>query len=163
MSQSTKIHHYDHTLRTATMVNQSLCNQTMYFYPVPPKEALTIEALYLHFKMTIDAGVPAPSRILEYIGIANERPGFYMDEPAELKKLDVNLLANGSRVIEGRYNLTPLLTKENVGYREYFDDADGGNYTYIVFRLGPAFQELSLAGIMDLCKTDAVYTTKGIR
>ncbi len=163
MSKSTKIHHYDHTLRTATMVNQYLCNQAMYFYPVPPKEAITIENLNLYFKMTIDAAVPAPQRVLQWIGIANERPYSYKDQPARLKKIDVNMLADANRVIEGRLNLSSLLTKTDIGYREYFDDALDGNYTYVVFMLGPAFQELSAGGIMNICKTDAIYTTKGIR
>lgn len=164
MSKSTKVHHYDHTLRSVTMANAALCNHAMYFYPVPPKEALTIENLELYFKMTIDAGVPAADRVLEYIGIANERPNFYLDQPAELRKLELNLLADPStRVIEGRYNLSTLLTKDHVGYREYFDDATAGNYTYIVFMLGPAFQGLTASGIMNICKTDATYTTKGIR
>lgn len=164
MSQSTKVHHYDHTLRTATMVNQALCNQAMYFYPVPPKEAITIENLNLYFKMTIDAAVPAGQRVLQWIGIANERPNWYLDSPARLKKLEVNMLADPvTRVIEGRLNLSSLLTKTDIGYRDYFDDALDGNYTYIVFMLGPAFQDLSAGGIMNICKTDAIYTTKGIR
>lgn len=163
MSKSTKVHYYDHTLRTATMANAALCNQAMYFYPVPPKEAITIERLELYFKMTLDASVPAPQRVLEWIGIANERPLFYKDLPSELRKIDLNLVADANRVVEGRFNLTPLLTKDHVGYRENFSDATGDDYTYIVFMLGPAFQELTAAGIMNICKTDAVYTTKGIR
>lgn len=166
MGKSTKVHFYDHTLRTATMINGFLCNQAMFFYPVPPKEALTVENLQLHFKMTLDTtGLLAPGdRILKWVGIASARPAWYLDPIPGLRKLDLNLVADPvTRVIEKRIDLTPLLNKKNVGYREYFADPVGENFTYIVFMLGDKFQEVSAAGIMDLCKTDTLYTTTGIR
>ena len=164
MSQSTKVHFYDHTLRSAATALLSLCRDKAYFYLVAPKNAQTIENMYLHLKITFDAGVPIGDRVIKYIGIGNEFPLFIQDDPSGyFNKLDLNLAADAvTRKIDLKLNLTPLLNKENAGWRDRFN-TDGDNLTYIIIKTADANRDVSTVASVELCKVDALYTTTGIR
>lgn len=164
MSQSTKVHFYDHTLRSAALAGGSLCRDKAYFYLVPPKNAQTIENMYLHLKITFDVAIPVGNRVLQYIGIGNEYPLFIQDDPSGyFNKLDLNLAADGvTRKIDLRLNLTPLLKKDNAGWRDRFN-IDGPNLTYVIIKTADGNRDISTVATVELCKVDALYTTTGIR
>lgn len=163
MSQSTKVHFYEHTLRSAAATELSLCRDKAYFYLVAPKNAQTIENMYLHLKMTFDAGVPSANRVLQYIGVGNEYPFFIESDPSGyFNKLDLNLAADAvTRKIDLRLNITPLLKKENAGWRDRFNAED--NLTYIIIKTADANRDINTVASVELCKVDALYTTTGIR
>lgn len=163
MSQSTKVHFYDHTLRSAAATGLSLCRDKAYFYLVAPKNAQTIENMYLHLKMTFDAGVASPARVLQYIGVGNEFPASIELEPSGyFNKLDLNLAADPvTRKIDLRLNITPLLKKENAGWRDRFNAEP--DLTYIIIKTADANRDVSTVASVELCKVDALYTTTGIR
>ena len=163
MSQSTKVHFYDHTLRSAAATGLSLCRDKAYFYLVAPKNAQTIENMYLHLKITFDAGVAAPNRVLQYIGVGNEYPLDIADDPSGyFNKLDLNLAADAvTRKIDLRLNITPLLKKENAGWRDRFNAEP--DLTYIIIKTADANRDVTTVASVELCKVDALYTTTGIR
>ena len=163
MSETTKGHYYDHTLSSAATAQLSLCRDKAYFYLVAPKNAQTIENMYMHLKVTFDAAVPIGNRVITYIGIGNEFPLNITDEPSGyFNKLDLNLAADAvTRKIDLRLNLTPLLKKENAGWRDRFNaDTD---LTYIIIKTADANRDVSTVASVELCKVDALYTTTGIR
>lgn len=163
MSQSTKVHFYEHTLRSAAATGLSLCRDKAYFYLVAPKNAQTIENMYLHLKMTFDAAVPAPNRVLQYIGVGNEYPLLIEQDPSGyFNKLDLNLAADAvTRKIDLRLNITPLLKKENAGWRDRFNAEP--DLTYIIIKTADANRDVTTVASVELCKVDALYTTTGIR
>jgi len=162
MSISTKVHWYPHTLRSVAMAGNNLCQDKAFFYVVPPREALTIENLYLHLKLTFDAAVPIGDRKLQYIGICDEIPLLITQDPNYFRKLDLNMAADPvTRKLELRLNLTSLLNKENAGWRDRFEE--GTDLTYIIIKTVDNTRGISNVATIDLCKADALYTTQGIR
>lgn len=164
MSRSTKVHFYDHTLRSAAATGLSLCRDKAYFYLVPPKKAQTVENMYLHLKMTFDAAIPSGQRVLQYIGIGNEFPLFIENDPSGyFNKLDLNLAADPTtRKIDLRLNLTPLLKKTNAGWRDR-TNIDGPNLTYVIIKTADGNRDINTVASVELCKVDALYTTTGIQ
>lgn len=139
-----------------------MCQDKTYFYVVPPEKALTIENLFVHLKLTFDAGIASGNRKLEYIGIGNELPLFVEDDPTFFRKIDFNLSADANRKIDVKIDLSHLLNKENAGYRDYFGDIPD-NLTYVIIKTAAGNRGVSNVGTINLCKIDAQYTTEGIR
>lgn len=163
MSESSKVHVFPHTVRTIAAANASMCQDKIYFYPVPPDRSLTIENLFVHLKFTFDAGVSAPNRTLEYIGIGNELPLFIQNDPSRFRKVDLNVAADGNRKIDVKLDLSHLLEKSHVGYRELFDDGIATDLTYVIIKFNGANRGVGNTGTINLCKIDTQYTTEGIR
>lgn len=163
MSKSTKVHFYDHTMRSSALVGGGFCRDKAYFYLVPPKNAQTIEYMYLHLRVQFDSGVPAAQRKIQYVGIGNEYPMFIEQDPSGyFNKLDLDLAADASRYINLRLNLTPLLKKDNAGWRDRFN-VDGNNLTYVIIKTPDLNRDISNVATVQICKVDALYTTKGIQ
>lgn len=159
---ASKNHFYPFTLRLATLSNIAFCRDKFYMYPVPPEDALSIENLFIHFKFTFDAGVASGNRIVEWIGIGSEFPTFITDEPAYFRKIDLNQAADANRKVDIKLDLTTILNKDNVRYREYFETPVTTDYTYVIIKLSENLRDTSTVGTAQLCKLDALYTTKGI-
>jgi len=159
---ASKNHFYPFTLRLATLSNVIFCRDKFYVYPVPPEDALSIENLFIHLKFTFDASVASGSRIVEWIGIGSEFPTFITDEPDYFRKIDLNVAADANRKVDIKLDLTTILNKDNVRYREYFETPVTTDYTYVIIKLSENLRDTSLVGTAQLCKLDALYTTKGI-
>lgn len=162
MSKSTKVHHYHRTQRSVCLVGANLCQDKLYFYPVPPQDALTIETLYVHIKITFDSSVDAGSRVLQAVGIGSEHPLFIDEEPEYYRELELNQSADGNRVVEVRLDLTSLLNKTNIRYRAYFDNISSKDFTYVVIKLSESLRGVINVGVLNKCKVDTQYTTKKI-
>lgn len=166
MSETTKFQQYKYSLRSTTIApknfpNSYLCNYLMYIMPVPPDDAISIENLYLHLKIRFNSGIAAGSRKITKIGIASNRP-LFGGTPDRLKTYEVNLSADADRYIDTRIDLSALLDKDAVGYKDYFDsDEVGVKYTYVYVELPSELTGTN--GDLYLCRMDALYTTTGIQ
>lgn len=171
--QSTKHQPYTYSLKTAAIANNTnVCNNGVYMYLVPPKDAITIENLYTHVQFQFDAAIPVGQRIITNIGISVGDPvefdpviqEYVPRTDGRLRKIPVNWAADGNRIIDKRIDLTSVLQKEFAAYRDYFlDFLDPDEvYTYIWIEFAVPFGT-SITGKMNLWKADALYTTIGIR
>lgn len=175
MSQSAKKQPYTYTLKTATFVGGDngfggdygfICGNGIIFYLVPPDNAITIENLYVHLIMQFDTSVASADRVLKKIGIidAPANPVFFPALIDRLKTFDVNIAADGNRMIDKRIDLSGLLKKDDVAYRGVFSDSstpdNGYTMVYLGFDDGLMFQ--SNTGAIKLWKIDALFTTIGI-
>lgn len=160
---ASKNHFYPFSLKIAAQANIAMCQDKAFLYLVPPQDALTIENMFCHLRFTFDAGISAPNRVVKYIGIANEVPLFINDDPSYLRKIDLNVAADGNRKVDIKLDLTSLLKKDNVRYREYFETPVTEDYTYVIIKLSDGCRDILNVGTIDLWKLDGLYTSKGIR
>lgn len=161
--KSSKIHAFHHSLRTVCMANRQQCQDKHYIYIVPPEKALTIENLVMHLKFTFDAGVTAPDRVLQWVGIGSDYPLFITSDPVYFRKIDLNLAADANRKIDTMLDLSHLLKKTNVNFRSLFGTFTSNDYTYVILKFAEANRGVSNVGTINLCRIDAQFTTEGIR
>lgn len=168
MSESTKHQPYTYSLKTVAYVGQGtdICTNMIAMYIVPPDNALTIENLYMHVVMQFDAGVPSGDRVLRRIGIYDEfvNPNIFGQQPNRAKMFDVNIAADVNRMIDKRIDLSALLKKDDVLYRELLMPLGSPEtgYTYIMLEFDSDQAFNNLLGSIKLWKADALYTTVGI-
>lgn len=144
------------------MTDVQICSTKHLLYIVPPENALTIENLFCHLKLTFDVAIASGDRILEYIGVSDVYPEVVFAEPNRLVKFQLDQAADGNREIDLKIDLTPLLKKTNVAYREYFGD-DPGGATYVMLKFPDALLNETNVGTFNIWKLDAQFTTEGIR
>lgn len=174
MSESTKIQPYKYSMRVVTFVNWvnefggnsgDICSDGIILYPVPPEDAISIESLSMHLIMQFDSGVAADKRVLKKIGIFDEytNPTAF-GWPNRMRIYDVNIAADVNRKIDKRIDLTALLKKDDVGYRELVMplEAPDTGYTYIYLGFDTSLFGSSLIGKVLLWKVESLYTTRGI-
>lgn len=167
MSESTKHQPYTYSMKTVAYVGTGtdICTNVIMMYLVPPDGALTIENLYMHLVMQFDAAVPVGDRVLRKIGISDEFTSeYFFGAPNRLKVYDVNIAADGSRMIDKRIDLSALLKRDDVLYREMIlpISAPETGYTYIYLEFDADQKENNSLGSIKLWKADALYTTVGI-
>lgn len=167
MSESTKHQPYTYSLKTVAYVGMGtdICTNVIMMYIVPPDNALTIENLYMHLVMQFDAAVPVGDRVLRKIGISDEFTSeYFFGAPNRLKVFDVNIAADANRMIDKRIDLSALLKKDDVLYRELIlpITAPDTGYTYIYLEFDEDQKNNNLLGSIKLWKADALYTTVGI-
>ena len=160
-SQSTKVHFYKQSTRLIAMSGVTICNDRHFLYIVPPEKALSIENLFVHLKLTFDAAIASGNRVLNYIGVSDEIPLLITGTANRQKKFTLNQAADANRVIDLKIDLTSLLKKDNVAYRELFDD-DPGNATYVEIKFPDALRNVANIGTFNIWKIDAQFTTEGI-
>jgi hypothetical protein len=110
--------------------------------------------------------VAVGDRVVESIGIANQRPFFFDDEPAIYKKIVLNQAADADRRVDIKVDLTDLLVdlKTNVGWTPVFGaDYDDGDQTFIYVKLPHSLHNTLVVGTIELWKVDSLYTTREIR
>lgn len=163
MSRSTKRHIYPYTLRTAAMVNVAHCTDKAILYLAPPAQALTIENLFCHLRFTFNSDTPVGDRVVEYIGVCNEIPILVSQDPSYLRKIDLNVAADGNRKVDIKVDLSELLNRNNANYREYFDSPVTDDFTYCILKLADGNRTDLTVGTIDLWKLDGLFTTTGIR
>lgn len=166
MSQSTKSQFYHYTLCTVGVIQQQMCTDKAYMYPVPPEDAMTIEGIFVHFRMVFDSAINAQHQKVCSIGIANQRPLFQDTEPTIHRKVVLNEVADGSRTVDIKVDLTHLLDgiKENAAWTPLFGaDYDDGDQTFIYLVLPRALRDTLNVGTIEIWKVDTLYTTREIR
>lgn len=164
MSRSTKSQFYRNTLRTAAIADTSFCTDKVYLYPVPPQNCLSIESIFFHLRMQFDAGVATADQVVEYIAIANQRPLFINDEPTRMRKIDLNVAADGNRRVDILIDLSSLLKTDDVGFTSLWSaDYEIGDQTHILIKLPDSLRSTLAVGTIEICKVDCLYTTTEIR
>lgn len=163
-SKSTKSQVYRHTLRSSALAYGTFCTDRVYIYPVPPERALKIVGLFVHFRMLFDSAITSDLQVLKSVGVTNERPLYYRDDPSVEKLLDINVAADANRRVDVKLDLTPLLNEDNVAFTPLFGaDYETGDQTFIVFKLDRVLRDVLTNGTIELCKVDALYMTQEIR
>lgn len=164
MSDSSKHHVYPYTIRSVAMANKLWCGGKVLLYVLPPEKSLTIENLYVHFRATFDSGVASGNRLVKSISVIDKIPASYLNNNGVnwYRTQELNIAADGDRKVDIKLDLTHLLKKDNVGYREYFD-ADAGGLTYVMIEPDDDLLGVSNIGTIDLWKVDAQFTTSGIQ
>ncbi len=163
MSQSSKFQAYPYSMRTVLGVTDFCTDRTM-FYIVPPEDAITIENLFLHFVLLFDAGIAVADRMVKEIGISDEFVSLG-SVAGYSRNYTLNQAADVNRRVDISIDLTALLNKDNVGYRE--DILDAGDpttgYTYIEVKLPESLRDTVVVGTVEMWKVDALFTTQGVR
>lgn len=164
MSESTKNHWFPQTIRSVALADYAWCGGKILLYVMPPEKALTIENMYVHFKATFDSGVSSGSRVVKAISVVDKIPFFYdkNDDVNYMRTQPLNVSADVNRKVDIKIDITHLLKKDNVAFREYFDDNIDGA-TYVMIEPDDSLIGNNNIGRIDLWKIDAQFTTQGIR
>lgn len=168
MGSQNKQQPYPYSLKTAAMMTQTVCGNRIFMYLVPPKDALSIERLYTHFVMQFDSSIATADQIVRSIGIVDEIPLFSTGTANYQKRLDLNIQADANRRVDIGIDLSHLLNPENVAYEEGgFDPADDEGFTFVEVLLSANIDTIHPSylnvGTIEVWKTDALFTTIGIR
>lgn len=167
MGSQNKLQPYPYSLKTIAADDaQTICLNRFFMYMIPPKEALTIERLFCHFVMTFDSAVAAADRKIVSVGIIDELRVFPMTAEANYqRRQEVNLEADGSRVVDLSIDLTHLLKHDNVAYEENAFDpgVTETGYTAVEILLPESLSSTQNIGVLTLWKIDGLFTTTGIR
>jgi hypothetical protein len=78
-----------------------------------------------------------------------------------MRTLDLNVAADVNRKVDLKLDLSHLLKKDNVGFRDLFEEPSG--LTYVMIEPDDALVGNNNIGTIDLWKIDAQFTTQGIR
>lgn len=175
MSESSKHQPYKYSMKTVAfarytggVVNNSIiCTNTIIFYMIPPDGALTIENLYMHLKMRFASGVASGARVLRKVGVIDQVTApslFPFASGYRLKTLDLDLVADGNRYIDLRLDLTSLLKKDDVAYRNLFtdDSTPDDGFTMVYLEFDESLKNENNIGEIHIWKTDGLFTTIGI-
>lgn len=168
MGSQNKQQPYPYSLKTGAIGTYSVCGRRIFMYLVPPKDALSIERLYSHFVFQFNASISASDRVVQSIGIVDEIPLSDILDANYQRRIDLNISADANRRVDIGIDLSHLLNRENVAYEEGgFDPADDEGFTFVEIRLS---DNLNIShpnyldtGTIELWKTDALFTTVGIR
>lgn len=164
MSQTTKAQFYRYTLRTSALAQWDMCTNKVMAYIYPPDNALSIENLSCHFKMTFDSAISSGARVLSKIGICSEVPASVGEVPRYINTIVLNQAANGSLEVEIDIDLTSLLRKTDVNLEtDFIGDFLQNNMTMVYVELPESLQAENFVGVINLWKIDALFTTKEIR
>lgn len=156
---------YPYSLRTVMATELDMCLYRSFFYVVPPQEALTIERLYCHINFEFDSSVAAGDKRIEYIGITDEVPLDYEADANYQRRQYVGVAAGPDDRVDISMDLSHLLKRDNVGYREEtlgVSDPTTG-YTYVEVLMPASIGTNNTTGVYHLWKIDALFTTTGIR
>lgn len=164
MSESSKHHFYHYSIKSIGMADVPWCGGKILLYVLPPERALTIENMYMHFKATFDAAISSGDRVVKSVSIVDKIPTTYNSNAGVnyMRTQELNIAADGNRKVDIKIDISHLLKKDNVGYREYFDD-DLGGLTYVMIEPDDNLLGVNNIGTIDLWKLDAQFTTQGIR
>jgi hypothetical protein len=141
---------FPYSMRTVAAMNQPMCNSRYHFQVTPPTNALTIESLFTHLVFQFDVSVASGNQTVQAIGITNQISSYLLPAPSYARYLQINQAADGSRRIDLKLDLSALLLKSNpsVGVDVILNSNLNG---------------VSTIGTIEVWKTDALYTTTGIR
>lgn len=165
MSQGPRSEFYRYSLKSSAIANTTFCTARIFAYPVPPKNALSLEGIFMHLRMTFDSAVDVGDRVIESVGIAHDRPDVYTDLPDEQNIITINESADVNRVVDIKIDLTSLIIdKTKVDYDSELEaDYATGDKTMIVVKVPDALLDEVNVGTIDLWKIDTIWTTREIR
>lgn len=155
-------------MKTAAIGTYAVCGRRIFMYLVPPKDALTIERLYSHFVFQFNASIASADQVVQSIGIVDEIPLLDSLDANYQRRIDLNLSADSNRRVDIGIDLSHLLKTDNVAYEEAgFDPSDDEGFTFVEIRLSDnlntSHPNYLNTGTIELWKTDALFTTLGIR
>lgn len=141
---------FPYSMRTVAAENISMCNSRYHFQVTPPTNALTIENLFTHLVFQFDASVASGNQTVQAIGITNSISSYSLPAPSYARYLQINQAADVNRRIDIKLDLSTLLQKSNpsCGVDVILNSNLNGVFTI---------------GVIEVWKTDALYTTTGIR
>lgn len=164
-----KIQPYKYSLVTSAhatdfdIIYPALVGTRYFFYIVPPENSLTIENINTKFVFQFFESIPIADRYIDKIGICNTIEADPYADPSYIRYFDVNIQADSNRVVEFDIDLTSLLKKDNVEYMfNNIDYPDNGTFIFIDLKRN-IVTDLDYAGDILLWKTDALFTTIGIK
>lgn len=165
MTLGTKLQPYPYTLRMVNLYREYVpCSYRYFFYITPPRNALTIENLYTRIRLTFSAAVATANQKIVSVGIADQVPTSVTGTPNYEKLFTLNQAADANRVIDLRLDLSVLLNRNNVGYRESGGTYPSTGYTYVELNLSSNVNNGATGQVtINLWKIDALFTTTGIR
>jgi len=168
MGNQNKLQAYPQSLKTSELMTQTVCGNRSFMYLVPPKDALTIERLYTHFVMQFESAISSGDRFVQSIGIVDEIPLLSSYTANYQRRIELNTQADANRRVDIGLDLTQLLKRDNVAYEEGgFDPADDEGFTFVEILLSPNLTSVHPnylnVGTIEVWKTDALFTTIGIR
>ena len=164
--QSQKKQEYTYSFKTAVFTSNyiNLCTDKILFWLVPPKNSLGIHYLHTQLKFQFESSIPSAVRYIKDIGIIG-RYGQDTSLAEHFRILEINKVADANREVELSINLSSLLKKDDIASTENIVSppvlTDGFTFVYVSFD-SSLVDELSL-GRIRLWKTDALFTTTGIR
>ncbi len=162
-SFSPKSQFYRYSLKTGGVIGSSMCTNIAWLYLLPPEDAQSIENLYCRIKLTFDSSVAISSRKLVAVGVSSKAQNNFNGAPAYSREVELNLQADGSRVVEATIDLTTILRKTDIRFSSSFGDFTTDDFTMVYIRLPDALQSILVVGTINVWKLDGTFTTKEIR
>lgn len=123
----------------------------------PPRDALTIENIWVHIVLQFDSSIASGNRKVEQIGIQSTGD----KNSSGRKYFQINKSADAGGKLELRMDLSTLLKPENIARFDWTEDP-AENGTYVFLKMPAALDGANNCDIL-LWKIDTLYTTKGIR
>lgn len=168
MSISPKSQFYRYSLKTGGLISTSMCTNVAWLYLLPPEDGQSIENMFCHIKLTFDSAIATSSQKLLAVGISNSPssshyPSFLYGDPTYEREIELNLQADGDRVVEATVDLSSILNKQNVRFANVFGDFTTEDFTMVYIRLPDALQSILNVGTINIWKLEALFTTKEIR
>lgn len=166
MSKTSKIQPYTYTLKTAAIEGFENCGRRVWFYLLPPENAITIENIWTHFAILFDGSVSVDDMAVERIGIMDATNLSENEDSEYTRAYTINKVADGNGIIDFSVDLSALLKKDNVAYQDLLSDNEADK-TLIFIDLPEVFGDGStyISGEVNflIWKTEALFTTSGIR
>lgn len=164
MSKTTKSQFYRYSMRSVCATDVQFCTKRIMMELYPPDEALSIENLFCHIRITFDNTLPTADKVLHRIGIISDYTTYSeQDQASYFRYLDIDRVAIDD-VIDMRIDLTSLLNKENVGTIGDAGVFTDGTATIVFLEGANAFSTSdNNVGTINIWKLDGTYTTQKIR
>jgi hypothetical protein len=131
----------------------------------PPEDALSIENLFCHLRMTFNSGLSSSDKVLKRIGILSDYTTYTEQNQANyFRYLDVNIAAVGN-IIDTKIDLSSLLNSENIGDIGSAGVFTDGSATIVYLETANSSDSTNDtdAGTINVWKLDGTYTTQKIR
>ena len=162
-----KIQPYKYSMKIGTLADFELSGSSLVgFYLVPPKDAITLENMIMHFKIQFDASSAAGDRKINRIVVTDNSWSVRTDgsefRADYFRPLTVDLTTDGNRIIDFKMDVTSLINKNNADYAEQYG-ADPVDINWVFVEMPTGINDLATAGVIKLWKVEGLYTTKGIR
>lgn len=165
MSKTTKSQFYRYSMRSVCATDVTFCTRRILMELFPPQDALSIENLFCHLRMTFDPGLSTADKVLHRIGILSDYTTYTEQSQANyFNYLDVDIAAV-SDIIDIRLDLTTLLKKDNVGNIGSSGVFTDGSATIVYLETANSIDSSTdtNAGTINIWKLDGTYTTQKIR
>lgn len=152
-------------MRTVCATGVTFCTRRIMMELFPPEDALSIENLFCHLRMTFNSGLSSSDKVLKRIGILSDYTTYTEQNQANyFRYLDVNIAAVGN-IIDTKIDLSSLLNSENIGDIGSAGVFTDGSATIVYLETANSSDSTNDtdAGTINVWKLDGTYTTQKIR